>query len=144
MWLSLKKKLIIKRRLYMQNKQEQNKQNAIAFYELMFNENQVREAVERYVGDEYIQHNPDCPDGKDGFIDYFERMAAGYPNKKVEIKRSFAEGDYVILHCLQTWPGDHDYATADIFRFDESGKAIEHWDVKQIIPAVSANNNTMF
>jgi predicted SnoaL-like aldol condensation-catalyzing enzyme len=124
--------------------QQRNTQNAIKFYELMFNDNKVREAVELYMGGGYIQHNPDSPDGKDGFIEYFERMAREYPGKKVEIKRTLAEGDYVVVHCLQTWPGDHDYICADFFRFDDQGKAVEHWDVKQIAPADPKNANGMF
>lgn len=122
---------------------EANKQTAQAFYDLMFNQCRPREAIERYAGADYIQHNPVVPDGKDGFIAYFERMAAEYPGKRVHIIRALAENDFVVLQTRQEWPGDSDWAGMDIFRF-EAGKIVEHWDVLQRVPTVSANNNTMF
>jgi len=123
---------------------EQNKINAQAFYDLMFNQCQPRAAIEAYVGDAYIQHNPHVADGKEAFIAYFERMARDYPGKKTIFKRAIAEDNMVVLHCHQLWPGSDDYAGIDIFRFDENGKIVEHWDVLQVIADGSANDNGLF
>lgn len=122
---------------------QQNKKNAIEFYRMAY-EGNPKEAVSRYVGSEYIQHNPLVGDGFQPFIDYFERMAKEYPKKSIEFVRAVAEGDLVALHTHQVWPDNDEYVTMDFFRFDKNGKIVEHWDSMQQIPDSSMNNNTMY
>lgn len=122
---------------------EANKQNAVAFYTMAY-QGAPKKAVTLYVGETYIQHNPDVADGPDGFISYFERMQKEYPDKSINFVRCIAEGDLVALHTHQKWPEGDEYITMDFFRFDTNGKICEHWDAIQQIPKTSANPNTMY
>ena len=122
---------------------EANKRNAIAFYETAYLGDPGK-AVELYVGAEYIQHNPLVANGKEAFIQYFERMAVEYPEKSIEFVRAIAQGDLVALHTHQTWPGGDEYVTMDFFRFDADGKIVEHWDSMQEIPETTLNGNAMY
>ena len=122
---------------------KQNKENAIAFYQMAYDGN-PKKAVELYVGDEYIQHNPLVGNGPEPLIEYFERMAQEYADKSIEFVRIVAEGDLVALHTHQVWPGNDEYVTMDFFRFDKNGKIVEHWDAMQQIPDFTENGNTMY
>jgi len=122
---------------------DKNKNNAIALYKMAY-EGNPREAVKLFVGSEYIQHNPLVGDGIKPFIEYFEKMAEGFPEKSIEFVRAIAEGDLVALHTHQVWPGGEEYVTMDFFRFDKKGKIVEHWDSIQKIPKELAHNNTMY
>jgi predicted SnoaL-like aldol condensation-catalyzing enzyme len=124
---------------------ETNKANTVAFYKKALFEGDVENAFRTYAGTPYRQHNPLIEDGKEGLRKFVAWMRANRADAHGEIKRVFADGDYVILHSH--WRGLSDSprgeAVVDIFRW-EDGKVVEHWDVIQPIPETAANNNTMF
>lgn len=123
---------------------EQNKKIVTDFYEGVFLKHQVKAYADRYIGDQYIQHNPHVPDGKAPFVDFFTGHFKENPEAKSLIKRAVAEGDLVFLHVHSTQNAqDRGVAIVDIFRV-QNGKIVEHWDVQQAIPEQSANTNTMF
>ena len=124
---------------------ERNKRNVVAYYTLAFNGKQPERAVQLYVGDRYIQHNPLAADGPQAFIDFVNFFTTQNPQLFVDIKRVIAECDLVMTHSHLTLnPSDRGSAVADIFRLDRRGKIVEHWDVIQAVPETSANDNTMF
>lgn len=127
------------------SKIEKNKATVKAFYDTAFNQKQPDVAVTKYVGKTYIQHNPDFADGAKAFIDSVNGWVGAYPTLRAEIKRFVAEGDLVVAHVfIKQHDKDLGIAAIDIFRFDENGKIVEHWDVTRAIPEKSANSNTMF
>lgn len=128
-----------------QSQTERNKANAIAFYDLAFNQHKVQEAVAKYIGKTYAQHNPTVADGGQAFIDAFKPFLQTQPNYKATIHRVVAEGDLVMLHVhSQLNDTDRGQAVIDIFRFDKDGKIVEHWDVSQAVPEKTASGRTMF
>jgi len=123
--------------------EEANKKLVSEFYEKAINQKDF-EAAAKYFGNRYVQHNPNAPDGIEGFKTFLGFLREKFPQSKSEIKRAFADGDYVIIHvhAVRT-PGERGSAIVDIFKL-ENGKIVEHWDVVQPIPEKAANNNTMF
>lgn len=123
---------------------EQNKKIVVDFYEGVFQKHQVKAYADRYIGNQYIQHNPHVPDGKAPFVNFFTGHFKENPEAKSVIKRAVAEGDLVFLHVHSTQNAqDRGVAIVDIFRV-ENGKIVEHWDVQQTVPEQAANSNTMF
>jgi predicted SnoaL-like aldol condensation-catalyzing enzyme len=123
--------------------EEQNKKTVVEFYEKAINQKDF-EAASKYMGPRYTQHNPMAADGPAGLQGYLEFLRAKYPRSHSEIKRVFADGDYVILHVHAIRePGTRGSAIVDIFKL-ENGKVVEHWDVIQDIPEKAANANSMF
>lgn len=126
--------------------QEQaNARVVVAFYDLAFNQHKPTEAARLYIGDRYIQHNPNVPNGATAFYGYFEGFFRDNPQSHATIHRVIADGDLVALHVhSQETPDDPGRAIVDIFRV-ENGKIVEHFDVIQSVPDTpTANGNTMF
>jgi len=122
---------------------EQNKRTVLDFYDKALNKKDFAAAAQHF-GPRYIQHNPSAPDGIEGFRGFVQFIKDKFPNSRSEFKRTFAEGDYVIVHVHAVRePGTRGSAIIDIFRL-ENGKIVEHWDVVQPIPEKAANNNGMF
>jgi predicted SnoaL-like aldol condensation-catalyzing enzyme len=123
--------------------EEANKKVVLDLYEKGINQKDF-EAAAQDLGPHYTQHNPRAADGAEGFKAFLRFLKAKFPNYHSDIKKVFADGDYVILHVHNVpAPGERGAAIIDIFRL-ENGKVVEHWDVRQEIPEKSANNNTMF
>jgi predicted SnoaL-like aldol condensation-catalyzing enzyme len=124
-------------------RQEANKKAVVEFYDKALNAKDFA-AASAYFGPRYIQHNPNAPDGIEGFKSFLSFLRDKFPNSRSEIKKVFADGDYVILHVHAVRePGTRGAAIVDIFRL-ENGKIVEHWDVRQDLPEKPANDNTMF
>lgn len=120
-----------------------NKAAVLAFYEKGLNQKDADAAL-KYVGDRYMQHNPNAADGPEGFRKFIAYLRDKFPQSHSEIKRVFTDGDYVILHVHAVRePGTRGSAIVDIFRL-EQGKIVEHWDAVQPIPEQAANTNGMF
>jgi predicted SnoaL-like aldol condensation-catalyzing enzyme len=123
--------------------QEIDKKNVLEFYEKALNQKDF-DAAAKYLGTRYIQHNPGAADGPDGLKAFVQFLKDKFPNSHSEIVRSFADGDFVILHVHAIRePGTRGFAIVDIFRL-ENGKIVEHWDVRQEVPEKAANVNGMF
>jgi predicted SnoaL-like aldol condensation-catalyzing enzyme len=122
---------------------EHNKQTVIAFITRAFNDKQPADAVAKYVGSQYIQHDPRSPDGAEAFIQFVNGIVGQFPQVSVAIKRVIAEGDLVVTHGLiNRAPEDRGVAAVDIFRLHD-GKIVEHWGVLQPVPEMTTNDNSM-
>lgn len=120
-----------------------NKQNVVDFYDKAINQKDFN-AASKYLGSRYIQHNPKSSNGSEGLKVFIQFLRDNYPNAHSEIKRIFADGDYVGLHVHSIRkPDTRGRAIFDLFKL-ENGKIVEHWDVIQDIPEISSNSNGMF
>jgi len=99
--------------------------------------------LETYMKEDYIQHNPLVPQGRDGFRKFFEAAFQAVPDWKYTPKKIAAEGDHVWAYGTYAgtqkaeWLGipatgkSFAFDAVDIFRL-EGGKLAEHWDVMDV------------
>jgi predicted SnoaL-like aldol condensation-catalyzing enzyme len=138
---------------------ERNKRNVVAYYTRAFNDQEPEDAVDKYVGFDkpgqdldgsgeehlYIQHNPLAASGAPAFIEFVNSFTAAFPDLNIDIRRVVAECDLVVTHGLLTGADpvftELGSKVVDIFRLDENGKIVEHWDVLAAISPTSANGN---
>ena len=122
---------------------ERTKQTATGFLDTVYNQHDVG-AIERFVAEDYRQHNPNMPDGRQPLIDWTAGILAKYPEFRMNIKRVLGENDLAVVHShAVAFPGHAGKAVIDIFRIRD-GKVVEHWDVAQDVPTEAANDNGMF
>ncbi len=114
----------------------------MGFVDNVFIAKNVSAAV-NYLEEDYIQHSPTAPTGREAFINIITRLFEENPNFNYQVQRTYTDGDYVIVHAFSP-NQDNGIAIVDIYRVNDDGKIAEHWDVIQPIPSNPANNNTMF
>ena len=122
---------------------ETNRRVVNDFVDLMYRQKKVREAFMKHVTPDYLQHNPNIPDGRDAAIAALEPKFS-HPTATFDVKRVLVDADLAAVHLhgrpsLESRGG----AVVDIFRL-ENGKIVEHWDVLQPIPEMSINPHAMF
>lgn len=133
--------------IYSKQNIEQNRERAVAVLNTFGNPGDTS-AVEAYVfADTYIQHNPYVPSGREAFLGYLGSLAADGKRFDTLIAKTIAMGDFVLVHSRQTNPdveGDLGTGYMDIFRFNDEGLIVEHWDIEEAQTGQSANDNDVF
>ncbi|MFM0319831.1 ester cyclase [Paraburkholderia nemoris] len=116
---------------------------ALTFQEDFFNRHELA-AGWRFLSSDYRQHNPNLPEGREPFIEFFSSYFSEHPEAHASVIRSAVDGDLVYVHVLfRSAPSDRGRAVVNIYRI-RGKQIVEHWDVVQPVPAESRNANTMF
>jgi len=120
---------------------ESNKKLVADMYQELFGDKNI-EAINKYIADDYIQHNPSVADGKQALFDATRTWFRNSPKEKINIQHIGADKDLVFIH-LKSRSGSRYISVIDIFRI-KAGKIAEHWDVMQEVPDKAANKHPMF
>ncbi len=124
---------------------ERNKANVLAFYDLAFAQHKPQEAADKYIGNEYLQHNPRVADDSEAFVKSIVPFLQKNPQFRPHIKRVIAEGDLVAVHVNNKQkPDELGNAVVNIFRLDNQGKIVEHWNVSMPVPEKTVSGRSVF
>ena len=122
--------------------EEGNKAVVLDFIEKSVNRGEI-DAASAHFGESYTQHNPNIADGAQGFRAYLQQLRQAFPLVRGEVKRIFADGDFVIVHMhARREPLEAGLAIVDFFRLEE-GKLVEHWEVRQPVITSDLHDNSM-
>lgn len=127
-----------------ENLTETNRAVIEDFLSLFYAHNKVREAFERHVAEDYIQHSPLADNGREAAIVAIESLWNTMPKLEINVLRVMVDGNMAMCHLFGKDRPDHDgIVVVDIFRL-ENGKIVEHWDVLQQVETNTINGNTMY
>ncbi len=121
--------------------EEANKKMVAEFYQALFGDKNI-DMIDKYIAEDYIQHNPILPDGRKPLKDWVTNIFKDAPKEQVDIHHLSADSNLVYIHTRAKF-GNKIYSVIDIFRV-EDGIIHEHWDVMQEVPEKSANPHPMF
>ncbi len=114
----------------------ENVKVVVDFFQHLMNEHDFEYTLKKYGGGSYIQHNRAIPNEIEGLVVYVKTMVKRFPEYSFNVKKIFADGDYVVLHSHTTMKAKHrgnerkGFIITDIFKLKD-GKLSEHWDAIQ-------------
>lgn len=116
----------------------ENVKVVVDFFQHLMNEHDFEYTLKTFGGGSYVQHNRAIPNEIEGLVGYVKTMVKRFPDYSFDVKKIFADGDYVILHSHTTMKAKHrrnekkGFIITDTFKLNE-GKLAEHWDAIQPI-----------
>ena len=122
--------------------EKSNVKVVVDFFQHLMNEHDFEYTLNTYGGGSYIQHNRAIPNEISGLVNYVKTLTKRFPDYSFDVKRIFADGDFVILHSHTTMKAKHrgnekkGFIIIDTFRL-ENGRLAEHWDAIQPIDTSS-------
>ena len=124
---------------------EASRRTVLAYMTMGLEPGKLKQAIQTYVAEDFVQHSGHIPPGRQGLIDYMTaRDAARRAERRTShFARTIADGDLVLVHRWVTTTGDRrGTAYADLFRV-RGNEIVEHWDVVQPVPETSVSGRSM-